>query len=764
MRGFSDFKGFVQSVWDSFKNLIGQMIAMAARNRILIGLGLAPAAAAGPAMGGIGGLLGGGGGGGGGLLSGLIGNFGGGGSILGFGGLGGGSGLLGGLGNALSGGLGNIFNIGANAAAAGGGFLATIGSAIPVLSAVAVAFSFFRTKTKQLDSGLRITIDNMDALVESFNTVQKSRFLGLSKKISTTFSQVADDIADPIEQAVQDIQMSIMDAASVFGIANDAFDNFFYQLQVSLAGLDEDARMAKVTEELTKMGDAFTALTGHFETMNELLEAAAQRMELQNRLDQLLGNNEAILARQREAELAAMHQLNRAMLERIHILEDAIAAEQMAAQAVADASIAYTNALGEVRNAMNAQMAEVVAAVTAAEDDLRRAIEAEVTTINSSFDRIFENLNAGLESASQKAEQSRSIFELLDRALRDRRLSSESTEFASRQSAVRYISSGGMDEQKLSDAVSILNEPSEKFFGTFQDYARDFARTSNVIEQSRNAAEATMNADERAVLRLEEQIEQAERSRELQISQIEGIVAVEESVLSVTDAVNALREATADRDLIVQQHEELIAQFPDLQVAVLSISDAVNNLAGAQRALASAQADLLAAREARARAAEAAQNAMIAELREPDPVTPAAPAGRTPPPGGAFFDPGYAAWIANEIAEGRFVPGVGWVSEQNGQTPPAFAMGGSHSGGLRMVGEQGPELEVTGPSRIYSNRQTAQMFRDPELKEELRELRREVAGLRRESAELMVSNNKYVKRSYEVYRKWDIDGTPAERT
>jgi len=81
-----------------------------------------------------------------------------------------------------------------------------------------------------------------------------------------------------------------------------------------------------------------------------------------------------------------------------------------------------------------------------------------------------------------------------------------------------------------------------------------------------------------------------------------------------------------------------------------------------------------------------------------------------------------------------------------------------------MVGERGPELEATGPARIYSSRQTSQMFRDPELADEVRALRSEVSGLRRENAELMVNNNKYTKRSYDLYRKWDIEGIPAERT
>ncbi|MGQ9367691.1 tape measure protein [Azospirillum sp. ST 5-10] len=41
---------------------------------------------------------------------------------------------------------------------------------------------------------------------------------------------------------------------------------------------------------------------------------------------------------------------------------------------------------------------------------------------------------------------------------------------------------------------------------------------------------------------------------------------------------------------------------------------------------------------------------------------------------------------------------------------PGFADGGFHSGGLRLVGERGVELEATGPSRIWSAEQTAEML------------------------------------------------------
>lgn len=66
---------------------------------------------------------------------------------------------------------------------------------------------------------------------------------------------------------------------------------------------------------------------------------------------------------------------------------------------------------------------------------------------------------------------------------------------------------------------------------------------------------------------------------------------------------------------------------------------------------------------------------------------------------------------------------------------PGYASGGHHTGGLRIVGERGPELEATGPARIWSADQTRKLFAgDGDLLTELQALRREVAALRAESA------------------------------
>jgi hypothetical protein len=66
---------------------------------------------------------------------------------------------------------------------------------------------------------------------------------------------------------------------------------------------------------------------------------------------------------------------------------------------------------------------------------------------------------------------------------------------------------------------------------------------------------------------------------------------------------------------------------------------------------------------------------------------------------------------------GDLFPGAGDIGAVQSQakidvgTLPFFASGGKHRGGFRVVGENGPELEATGPSRIYSAEETAEIMR-----------------------------------------------------
>lgn len=95
--------------------------------------------------------------------------------------------------------------------------------------------------------------------------------------------------------------------------------------------------------------------------------------------------------------------------------------------------------------------------------------------------------------------------------------------------------------------------------------------------------------------------------------------------------------------------------------------------------------------------------------------------------------------ISEAINEGRdqTVNGLRQVvNALTGGRVAAFAAGGMHVGGVRLVGENGPELEVTGPARIYSASQTRAMLAgggsNADVVAELRALRQDNANMRAE--------------------------------
>jgi len=108
------------------------------------------------------------------------------------------------------------------------------------------------------------------------------------------------------------------------------------------------------------------------------------------------------------------------------------------------------------------------------------------------------------------------------------------------------------------------------------------------------------------------------------------------------------------------------------------------------------------------------------------------------------------------------------VNALSGAPVAAFATGGDHAGGLRLVGENGPELEVTGPSRIFNAQQTQSILAGGSeqadllaalrsLLQEQQALREEVAGLRIE-ARATASNTAKTTRQLE---RFEVDGMPV---
>lgn len=103
-------------------------------------------------------------------------------------------------------------------------------------------------------------------------------------------------------------------------------------------------------------------------------------------------------------------------------------------------------------------------------------------------------------------------------------------------------------------------------------------------------------------------------------------------------------------------------------------------------------------------------------------------------------------------------PSSGIIAAQAAAAPsiPAFATGGSHIGGARLVGENGPEIEFTGPSRIASNSESRSLL-------DVSGVIESVDALRSELRAIGIAVSGATQKTAKILDRWDGDGMPEVR-
>lgn len=386
-------------------------------------------------------------------------------------------------------------------------------------------------------------------------------------------------------------------------------------------------------------------------------ERANQQAELELRMLQLSGDEVAATALQRENELKALTGVNRALQEHVYELEDW-------AKAVSEAKDAVSKAEDDLRDAYNAErdrLQGIIGGVDAARDVLRdayqrerAAIEGTATSLRSLIDTL-SDFRAELDMASSSPGlQYRTAWQ----------------QFAS--AAPEDIATTGRSFVDVSRSTS----------ATDLDFQRDLAAVRRKTDEASATAKTQLTNAERQLVALE--------------SLVSPLLAVNDNLLSVEEAVSRLATAEQAAAMASAEMARLDAQVGALitiNSSVLSVAQAVANLEGAIGALARAEASKPtggasgASYEAVGFSGYVDRNADLAALYASG---SGMAAGRTKEEFGAYH------WERYGQGEDRFYR--------------PFARGGDHMGGLRLVGEEGPELEATGPSRIFSARQTQQLL------------------------------------------------------
>lgn len=236
------FKNGMKGIWNIFKDTIKQLIVYAIKNPIPVTAGVTTTGTGAAAS-----ILGGGTGGGGlGILGGI-------GQSINTVVSGIATGFKGVMSNLFSGGFGGAASyIGTSLGTATSGLAGlaqAAGALLGPIAAVAAIFSFFKTKTKLLDAGLRVTVKDLDVLVQTFRTVKKTKFWGLSSKTKTSLGDADPGITAAIMDMYEATKKSVFDMAESIGLAGSLLEDFAGVINISTKGLATEQEISAAIQE-----------------------------------------------------------------------------------------------------------------------------------------------------------------------------------------------------------------------------------------------------------------------------------------------------------------------------------------------------------------------------------------------------------------------------------------------------------------------------------------------------------------------------------
>lgn len=247
-------------------------------------------------------------------------------------------------------------------------------------------------------------------------------------------------------------------------------------------------------ERIWALEEEATAAQAAAQRQNEIM---SERLGLETTLLQLQGNT----AELRRRELEQLDPSNRAIQLHIWALQDEQAAAQEAAAAIAKAAQqnreAANTALGALSDAINARKGELQSAFDLVADGFRNAI-----------DRTQDSLS-DLQSLAGRLQSTLS-------SMRGQTDGMASRQWAQQQLAqslsVARLTGVMPTGANFEDALSVLAQPSEDLFATFEDYQADFASTASDIFALNELTAQQISIEERTLRTLQNQLEYAEKS------------------------------------------------------------------------------------------------------------------------------------------------------------------------------------------------------------------------------------------------------------
>jgi len=404
--------------------------------------------------------------------------------------------------------------------------------------------------------------------------------------ITKLFSDMGDTMATQLAPNLADFAKSgetssatLQRLATSLSAANGMFDTLGQKLYAtSLAGGDMASKLVDLFGGLTNMQTVSAAYFGSFYSEQEKVDIATRQLT-KNFADlgfAMPANNAALRAQIDALDLTTdagrksyvqLMGLSGAFASLTSATAQLAASSTAAAEAAAQAATqAAAAALDGLKSSASSAMAVLSKSVDAEKSGVKSALDAQLAIITAQQSAA----NAALQIETDKNAKIAALANALKSTLDGMQISG--TQAADRASAQAQISqalsvaklTGALpDSTTLTDALKTVAQPSENLFASFQDYARDYYKTSGAIGDLNTIAGKALTKSNSAISLAQDQLAalnnaatQAQTFYDRQIAQFDATLAnaqaqldvatgTNTAILSLTDAVKAFAASVA---------------------------------------------------------------------------------------------------------------------------------------------------------------------------------------------------------------------------
>ena len=180
-----------------------------------------------------------------------------------------------------------------------------------------------------------------------------------------------------------------------------------------------------------------------------------------------------------------------------------------------------------------------------ARDDARQKLKDAVGT---AFDAFSSAIQRDMDVVNKALDSSRDLANSVTGALKSMNIESSKNDLMTRRAAQAQIVSataifkaGGPlpSSASLEGALSVLAQPSQDLFSSFEEYARDFYATKRNLQALEEQANNQVSIDEQNLAALQESLDYYQQQVDLLNGIDKGIISVEEAMIRLTDAFAA---------------------------------------------------------------------------------------------------------------------------------------------------------------------------------------------------------------------------------